>query len=352
MRFCTYTLLDTSSDPVTGVARSQTEAFEHVARQAEWAEELGFDAFGVGERHAQRFVSSSPPVVLAHVAARTSRIRLMTTVTVLSLLDPVRVAEDYATLDHLSGGRLDVVIGKGNDPDQNALFGYDLDGQWERNAEKYELLRRLWREDRVTWSGRFRPPLVDATTQPRPLQQPIPVWHGSASSTESTELAARWGDPLFSANGFHPLETYAALVRHYRERWEVHGHDPADAVVGAGFLGLLVADTTQEALRLYEPAFEAFRRSPGAVHNRLPFSTLEEYARDSSALIGSPAEVVDKVGRYREAFGHELSGVSLDVPGLPESVTRRSVERFFADVAPVVRREHPSRQEFRHALNA
>lgn len=352
MRFCTYTLLDTSSDPVTGVARSQTEAFEHVARQAEWAEELGFDAFGVGERHAQRFVSSSPPVVLAHVAARTSRIRLMTTVTVLSLVDPVRVAEDYATLDHLSGGRLDVVIGKGNDPDQNALFGYDLDGQWERNAEKYELLRRLWREDRVTWSGRFRPPLVDARTQPRPLQQPIPVWHGSASSTESTELAARWGDPLFSANGFHPLETYAALVRHYRERWEVHGHDPADAVVGTGFLGLLVADTTQEALRLYEPAFEALRRSPGAAHNRLPFSTLEEYARDGSALIGSPAEVVDKIGRYREAFGHELSGVSLDVPGLPESVTRRSVERFFADVAPVVRREHPSRQEFRHALNA
>ena len=168
MRFCTYTLLDTSSDPVTGVARSQTEAFEHVARQAEWAEELGFDAFGVGERHAQRFVSSSPPVVLAHVAARTSRRRLMTTVPVLALLDPVRVAEDYATLDHLSGGRLDVVIGKGKDPDQNALFGYDLDGQWERNAEKYELLRRLWREDRVTWSGRFRPPLFRQQGQSRP----------------------------------------------------------------------------------------------------------------------------------------------------------------------------------------
>jgi len=129
MRFATYTLLDTSPDPVTGVARTQTQAFEHVAHQAEWAEQLGFDAFGVGERHAQRFVSSSPPVVLAHLAARTSRIRLMTTVTVLSLLDPVRVAEDYATLDHLSGGRLDVVIGKGNDPDQNALFGLDLEGQ-------------------------------------------------------------------------------------------------------------------------------------------------------------------------------------------------------------------------------
>ena len=352
MRFCTYTLLDTSRDPVTGIARSQTEAFEHVARQAVWAEELGFDGFGVGERHAQRFVSSSPPVVLAHVAALTRRIRLLTTVTVLSLLDPVRMAEDYATLDHLSGGRLDVIIGKGNDPDQNALYGYDLDGQWERNAEKYELLRRLWREEKVTWSGRFRPPLVDATTQPRPLQRPIPVWHGSASSTESTELAARWGDPLFSANGFHPMEKYAALVRHYRERWAAYGHRPEDAVVGAGFLGLLVADTTQEALRLYRPAFEAFRDSPGARHNNLPFTTVEEYARDSSALIGSPEQVVDKIGRYHEAFGHELSGISLDVPGLAESVTRRSGERFFGDVAPAVRALHPSRREFSSASKA
>jgi alkanesulfonate monooxygenase SsuD/methylene tetrahydromethanopterin reductase-like flavin-dependent oxidoreductase (luciferase family) len=345
MRFATYTLLDTSPDPVTGQGRSQQETFTHLVDQVRWAEQLGFDVFGVGERHAQRFISSSPPVVLAHLAAHTSRIRLMTTVTVLSLLDPVRVAEDYATLDHLSGGRLDVVIGKGNDPDQNALYGYDLEEQWERNAEKYELLRRLWREEEVTWTGRFRPPLVRATTQPRPFQRPIPVWHGSASSTESTELAARWGDPIFSANGFAPIERYAALVRHYRERWEAHGRDPADAVVAAGFLGLLVADTTQEALRLYRPAFEAFRDSPGAKHNRLPFTTVEEYARDSSALIGSPEQVVDKIGRYHEAFGHELSGISIDVPGLPEVVTRRSVERFFADVAPTVRRAHPHHRE-------
>lgn len=150
----------------------------------------------------------------------TSQIRLLTTVAVLSLLDPVRVAEDYATLDQLSGGRLDIIIGKGNDPDQNALFGYDLDGQWDRNREKYGLLRRLLREESVSWSGQYRPDLVDATTQPRPFQTPtIPVWHGSASSTESTEPAAKSGDPLSSANGLHPLEKYAALIRHFRERW-------------------------------------------------------------------------------------------------------------------------------------
>jgi alkanesulfonate monooxygenase SsuD/methylene tetrahydromethanopterin reductase-like flavin-dependent oxidoreductase (luciferase family) len=344
VKFCTYTLLDNSPDPVTGEQLSSYQRLQHVVDQARWAEELGFDGYGVGERHAQRFISSSPPVVLSYIAASTSRIRLLTTVTVLSLLDPVRVAEDYATLDQLSGGRLDVVIGKGNDPDQNALFGYDLEGQWERNGEKYELLRRLLREEKVSWSGRFRPDLVDATTQPRPFQRPsFPIWHGSASSTESTELAARWGEPLFSANGFHPLEKYAALVRHYRERWVHHGHDPADAVVGAGFNGLLVARTSQEARATYRPAFEAFMQSPGAKHNQLPFSTLEEFIDQGSALVGSVEEVIDKFGRYHDAFGHELSGVSLEVPGIAHPDLKASVETFVGEVAPVLRRAYPSR---------
>ncbi len=344
MRFCTYTLLDNSPDPTTGEQQSTHQRLQHVVRQAQWAEELGFDGFGVGERHAQRFISSSPPVVLAYLAASTHRIRLLTTVTVLSLLDPVRVAEDYATLDQLSGGRLDIIIGKGNDPEQNALFGYELDGQWQRNAEKYELLRRLLREEGVTWSGTTRPDLTDATTQPRPFQTPsIPIWHGSASSTESTELAARWGEPLFSANGFHPMEKYAALIRHYRERWEAHGHDPADAVVGAGFNGLLVARTSQEARETYRPVFEAFMRSPGAKHNQLPFSTLEEFIESGSALVGSVEEVIDKLGRYHRAFGHELTGITLEVPGLPERVQKASLETFFAEVAPVVRSRQPSR---------
>ena len=344
MKFCTYTLIDNSPDPISGRQLTTYERFQHVVRQAQWAEELGFDAYGVGERHAQRFISSSPPVVLAYIAAATSRIRLLTTVTVLSLLDPVRVAEDYATLDQLSGGRLDIIIGKGNDPDQNALFGYDLDGQWDRNREKYELLRRLLLETDVTWSGTYRPDLSGATTQPRPYQQPgIPIWHGSASSTESTELAAKWGEPLFSANGFHPMAKYAGLIDHYRERWAAYGRDPADAVVGAGFNGLYVKKTSQEAVDGYRPIFDAFMDSPGARHNQLPFSTLEEFLESGSVLVGSPEQVIDKFGRYQEAFGHELSGVSLEVPGLPEDENRASVETFVTEVVPVLRAAFPSR---------
>jgi alkanesulfonate monooxygenase SsuD/methylene tetrahydromethanopterin reductase-like flavin-dependent oxidoreductase (luciferase family) len=343
MKFCTYTLIDNSPNPITGESLTAAERFAAVVAQAQWAEELGFDGFGVGERHAQRFISSSPPVVLAYIAAATSRIRLLTTVTVLSLLDPVRVAEDYATLDQLSGGRLDIIIGKGNDPDQNDLFGYDIDGQWDRNAEKYELLRRLLREEKVTWSGRFRPALIEATTQPRPLQNPLPIWHGSASSTESTELAAKWGDPLFSANGFHPLSKYAALIDHYRQRWVDYGREPADAIVGAGFNGLFVGKTSQQALDTYRPVFDAFMRSPGAKHNKLPFTTLEEFLEQGSVLVGSTEQVIDKFGRYQAAFGHELSGIAIESAGLPADLNRESVERFVGDVVPVLRSSYPSR---------
>ncbi len=343
MKFCTYTLIDNSADPITGEKLSTAERFEAVARQAQWAEELGFDGFGVGERHAQRFISSSPPVVLAYIAALTTRIRLLTTVTVLSLLDPVRVAEDYATLDQLSEGRVDIIIGKGNDPEQNSLFGYELDGQWDRNAEKYELLRRLLREEKVSWSGKYRPDLVEATTQPRPFQQPLTVWHGSASSRESTELAAKWGDPLFSANGFHPLSKYATLVDHYRRRWAEYGRDPADALVGAGFNGLYVGKTSQDAIDTYRPIFAAFMASPGAAHNNLPFTTLEEFLERGSVLVGSPEQIIDKFGRYHAAFGHELSGISTENPGLAADLNRESVQRFVGDVMPVLRSSHPSR---------
>src|SRR5690606_14660481 len=172
------------------------------------AEELGFDGFGVGERHERPFLSSSPPVVLSHIAARTSTIRLFTAVTTLALLDPVRAYEDYATLDHLSNGRLELIIGKGNGVAQARLFHVTPEDQWDRNAEGYELFRRLWREEKVTWSGRFRPPLHEAEVVPRPLQRPIRVWHGSATSKASVELAARWGDPIFSANVTNPIEPY------------------------------------------------------------------------------------------------------------------------------------------------
>ncbi|GAB1326251.1 LLM class flavin-dependent oxidoreductase [Streptomyces sennicomposti] len=341
MKFLAITLIVHRPDPVTGVLKSTHERFREVLDNARLAEELGFDGFGVGERHERPFISSSPTVVLSHVAALTRRIRLFTAVTTLSLLDPVRAYEDYATLDHLSGGRLDLIIGKGNGTAQRELFHVTPEDQWDRNAESYEVFRQLWRQDKVTAKTRFRPELTDAEVWPRPYQQPVRVWHGSATSKESVDLAARYGDPLFSANVTHPIEPYAELIDHYRERWEHYGHDPARIAVGAGSAGLYVARTSQEALDAYRPVFEsnlAFQREHG-----LPvvFETLEDYVERSSALIGSPQQVIEKVHRYHERFGHTVLHVHADASGLTDAQHRDSLERFQGEVAPVLRTEIP-----------
>ncbi|WP_042381026.1 LLM class flavin-dependent oxidoreductase [Streptacidiphilus melanogenes] len=341
MRFLAITLIVHAPDPVTGVQKSTQERFQEVVDSALFAEELGFDGFGVGERHERPFISSSPPVVLSHIAALTHRIRLFTAVTTLSLLDPVRAYEDYATLDHLSQGRLELIIGKGNGTAQRQLFHVTPEDQWDRNAESYELFRRLWRQDKVTCTPRFRPGLTDAEVWPRPFQQPVRVWHGSATSRESVDLAARYGDPLFSANVTNPVEPYAELVRHYRERWRHYGHDPALAVVGAGTAGYYAARTSQEALAAYRPVFEgrlAFQRRLGL---EPVFPTLEDFVERSSALIGSPQQVIEKVHRYHEQLGHSVLHLHADADGLTRARHRDSLELFQSDIAPTLRREIP-----------
>ncbi|MEV4059440.1 LLM class flavin-dependent oxidoreductase [Nonomuraea dietziae] len=337
MRFLAITLIVHDDD------RSPTERLREVVDNAVLAEELGFDGFGVGERHERPFLSSSPPVVLSHIAARTSRIRLFTAVTTLSLLDPVRAYEDYATLDHLSGGRLELIIGKGNGAAQAQLFHVTPEDQWERNREGYELFRRLWREDRVTWQGRFRPSLTDAETWPRPLQRPIRIWHGSATSKESVDLAAFYGDPLFSANVTNPIDPYAELIEYYRERWAAYGHDPADALVGAGTAGYYAARTSQEAIETYRPIFEARLALFRKVGVDPVFHTLEDAIERSSILVGSPQQIIDKVLRYHRRFGHEVMHLHADADGLTPAQHRAALELFQSEIAPVLRKEIPSR---------
>ncbi|ANY68347.1 luciferase [Paenibacillus sp. BIHB 4019] len=341
MKFALFSLLMNIPNAVTGEALTTQQKFQNVLNQAVLAEKLGFDAYGVGERHGAPFLSSSPPVILTAIAARTSRIRLLTTVTVLSVLDPVRVAEDYATLDHLSGGRLELIIGKGNDPRHYPLFGITEEEQWESMAERYALLNRLWTEEEVSWEGRYRTPLDKVTTQPRPFQARIPIWHGSASSPLSTELAAKYGEPIFSSNSFHPQAKYKALIDHYRERWAFYGHDPKNAVVGSGAGSLYLADTNEEAVRRYRPYYNAFQSTDSAKHNQSPFKDLEDNIANGPALVGSAEHVIEKILNYQQAFGHEVLSISVD--GLTEAEQREQMERFAADVIPVLKREIPSK---------
>ncbi|MGJ6126879.1 LLM class flavin-dependent oxidoreductase [Mycolicibacterium sp. Y3] len=343
MKFLLLTLIAHQPDAVTGEKTSPAERLRDVVESAALAEELGYDGFAVGERHEDPFISSSPPVVLSNIAARTSHIGLFTAVTTLSLLDPVRAFEDYSTLDNLSGGRLELIIGKGNGAAQAELFHVTADDQWQRNREGYELFRALWDSDEVTWSGRFRPDLVAAKALPRPLQHRIRVWHGSATSKESVDLAARHGDPVFSANVTYPIEPYAELIRHYRHQWELYGHRREDALVGAGTAGFHVASSSQQAVREFAPAFGArlaFARRAG-----LPvvFESIEDFVERSSALVGSPQQVIDKVSRYHEQLGHEVIHLSADTDGMSAAQKRHSLELFQSEVAPVLRTQIPSR---------
>jgi alkanesulfonate monooxygenase SsuD/methylene tetrahydromethanopterin reductase-like flavin-dependent oxidoreductase (luciferase family) len=338
MKFLLITLI-THLDPT----RSTRQRFREVVDNAVLGEELGFDGYGVGERHERPFISSSPPVVLSHIAARTSKIRLFTAVTTLSLLDPVRAFEDYATLDNLSDGRLELIIGKGNGAAQAELFHVTAEDQWDRNRESYELFRQLWRSPRVTWEGRFRPALRDAETWPRPLQQPIRVWHGSATSRASVDLAAQYGDPLFSANVTNPIEPYAELIRYYRSRWAHYGHDPAKALVGAGSAGYYAAPTSQEAVETYRPIFDARLEAFTRLGLTPVFPTLEDAIDRGSILVGSPQQIIDKIHRYHAEFGHEVMHLHADADGLTEKQHRATLELFQSDIAPELRRTIPSR---------
>ncbi|MRH85969.1 LLM class flavin-dependent oxidoreductase [Nocardia sp. SYP-A9097] len=343
MKFLLLTLITHTPDPVTGVTETPRQRLRRVVDSARLAEELGYDGFAVGERHEDPFISAAPPVVLSHIAAVTSRLALFTGVTTLSLLDPVRAFEDYSTLDNLSGGRLELIIGKGNGAAQAQLFHVTTEDQWERNREGYELFRELWASDSVTWSGKFRPSLTAAKALPRPLQSRLRIWHGSATSRESADYAALHGDPLFSANVTYPVEPYAELVRHYRERWVAYGHDPAQALVGAGTAGFLVTHDSQEAVELYRPLFDARTAAARKFNVPIVFDTVEDFVERSSALIGSPAQVLDKLHRYHEQLGHEVLHLSADADGRTDKQHRECLELFQAEVAPQLRHHIPSR---------
>lgn len=348
MKFSVLSLIGHAPHPLTGELLSAADRFHEVIETATAAERLGFDAYSVGERHAGPFLSSSPGVVLGALAARTSTIRLLTGVTVVAILDPVRVAEDFATLDQISRGRIELVVGKGAEAGHFDLFGLDEERQWDLQKEKYELLRRLWAEEGVDWDGEFRPSLKNVTTVPRPYAGLPRIWHGSATSLNSPELAAKHGDPLFTANAIQPREAYARLIAHYRERFEAYGHDPADARVAAGSGGLLIADSSQRAVERYKELYEArvaqsFRpHLEGRAGYNTPFRTIEDAIANGPQLIGSPQQIIDKVLGYHSVYRHDLQSITVDGFGLSHGEQLETLQRFAEEVAPVLRREAPS----------
>src|SRR3989440_218638 len=220
MQFGIFTVGDVTPDPTTGRVPTEAERIKAMMAIAQKAEEVGLDVFALGEHHNPPFVPSSPTTMLGYVAARTSRLLLSTATTLITTNDPVKIAEDYAMLQHLAEGRVDLMLGRGNTGPVYPWFGKDIRDGIELAVENYALLRRLWREDVVDWEGKFRTPLQGFTSIPRPLDDVPPfVWHGSIRTPEIAEQAAYYGDGFFANNIFWPKEHYMRLIRFYRRRY-------------------------------------------------------------------------------------------------------------------------------------
>src|SRR5215211_6761995 len=257
MQFGIFSVSDITRNPVTDYTPSEAERIEAIVRIAQRADEVGLDVFAIGEHHNPPFFPSSPTTFLAHVAALTERIILSTSVTLVTTNDPVKLAEDYAMLQHLADGRLDLMVGRGNTVPGYPWFGKDIRQGVALALENYNLLHRLWREDVVDWEGQFRTPLQGFTSTPRPLDDLPPfVWHGSIRTPEIAEQAAYYGDGFFANHIFWPKEHFIRLINLYRTRFEHYGHGQADqAIVGLGGQ-VFMRKNSQDAIREFRPYFD------------------------------------------------------------------------------------------------
>jgi putative FMN-dependent luciferase-like monooxygenase len=293
----------------------------------------------LGEHHNPPFVMSSPPTLLGHIAALTERIILSTAVTLITTNDAVRIAEDYAMLQHVASGRLDLMLGRGNTVPVYPWFGKDIREGVALSLENYNLLHRLWREDVVDWEGRFRTSLQGFTSTPRPLDDVPPfVWHGSIRTPETAEQAAYYGNGFFANHILAPNFHFRPLVDLYRKRFEHYGHGTAEqAIVGLGGQAF-ISKRSQDAVETFRPYFEQYPVFRG---NRL-----EDYMAATPLTVGSPQQVIEKVLSWQEGFGdYQRQLFAVDGLGLPIDLALEQVEILGTEVVPALRKEMESRRK-------
>ncbi|WP_244452035.1 LLM class flavin-dependent oxidoreductase [Streptomyces seoulensis] len=334
MQFGIFTVGDVTPDPTTGRTPTEAERIRATVAIARKAEEVGLDVFATGEHHNPPFVPSSPTTLLAYIAAQTERIILSTSTTLITTNDPVKIAEDFSVLQHLSGGRTDVMLGRGNTGPVYPWFGQDIRQAIPLTVENYDLLRRLWREETVDWEGKFRSALQGFTLAPRPLDDVPPfVWHASIRTPEIAELAAYFGDGFFANHIFWPASHTKELVGLYRRRFAHYGHGtPEQAVVGLGGQVFMRRDS-QDAVNEFRPYFD---NAPVYGHG----PSLEEFTRQTPLTVGSPAEVVEKTLSFREYVGdYQRQLFLVDHAGLPLKTVLEQLDLLGEEVVPVLRRE-------------
>ncbi|MFH8568341.1 LLM class flavin-dependent oxidoreductase [Streptomyces sp. NPDC017993] len=339
MQFGIFTVGDVTPDPTNGTTPTERERIKAMVAIALKAEEVGLDVFATGEHHNPPFVPSSPTTLLGHIAARTERLILSTATTLITTNDPVKIAEDYAMLQHLADGRVDLMMGRGNTGPVYPWFGQDIRQGIPLAIENYALLHQLWRQDVVDFKGRFRTPLEGFTATPRPLDGVPPfVWHGSIRSPEIAEQAAYYGDGFFANNIFWPKDHFKRLIGLYRERFAFHGHGtPEQAVVGLGGQ-VFLRPNSQDAVREFRPYFD---NAPVYGHG----PSLEEFTEQTPLTVGSPQEAIDKTLTFRESFGdYQRQLFLIDHAGLPLKTVLEQLDILGEEVVPVLRKEFAARR--------
>ncbi|MGD9697202.1 MAG: LLM class flavin-dependent oxidoreductase [Thermoleophilia bacterium] len=336
---CTFAEL--TPDPVTGRTIGADERLRNLLEEIELADRLGLDVFGVGEHHRPDFTVSAPAVVLGAAAARTERIRLTSAVTVLSSDDPVRVFQDFSTIDLISGGRAEIMAGRGSFIESFPLFGQDLDDYDALFAEKLDLLLRLREGERVTWSGRFRAPIEDRGVYPRPLQDPLPVWIAVGGTPASVVRAGTLGLPLSIAIIGGQFARFRSLVDLYREAGARAGHHPDALRVSINTHGYAADDSAagaDEYWPYYEQVMSRIGRERGwPATTRGQFDAMR--APGGALLVGSADELIEKILAIHRVMANDRYLIQFSVGTLPHDRLLRAIEIFATEVAPAVRRE-------------
>ncbi|MFB0632630.1 LLM class flavin-dependent oxidoreductase [Streptomyces sp. AB3(2024)] len=334
MQFGIFTVGDVTADPTTGRVPSEHERIKSMLAIAQKAEEVGLDVFATGEHHNPPFVPSSPTTMLGYIAARTENLILSTSTTLITTNDPVKIAEDFAMLQHVADGRVDLMMGRGNTGPVYPWFGKDIRDGIDLAIENYALLRRLWDEETVTWKGKFRTPLQSFTSTPRPLGGVAPfVWHGSIRSPEIAEQAAYYGDGFFHNNIFWPPSHTRRMVELYRQRYAHYGHGtPEQAIVGLGGQVFMRANS-QDAVREFRPYFD---NAPVYGHG----PSLEEFSSQTPLTVGSPQQVIERTLSFRDYAGdYQRQLFLIDHAGLPLKTVLEQLDLLGEEVVPVLRKE-------------
>jgi probable LLM family oxidoreductase len=336
-----YSFVELTPDLATGKTLPAATRLDNLMETIELADQVGLDVFGIGEHHRHEFLASSPVVLLAAAAARTKRIRLTSAVTVLSSDDPVRVFQNFATLDLLSHGRAEIMAGRGSFTESFPLFGYDLRDYDSLFAEKLELLLTLRESEKVSWSGKHRSALQNQGIYPRPYQEAIPVWVAVGGTPNSVVRAGVLGLPLAIAIIGGMPENFGPLVQLYREAARQAGHDPAQLAVSINSHGF-IADNTQEAIEAYYPSASILMNKIGRERGWGPITRQQlEGARTlrGADFVGTPDEIIEKILFQHQIFGHQRLLLQLGLGTIEHSKMLRAIELLGTKVAPVVREE-------------